>query len=50
MWNLKHDTNELIYERETDAQIEKTHFCQGIRRVGDGRIKSSGLADANCYI
>ena len=21
MWNLKYDTNELIYERETDSQI-----------------------------
>ena len=20
MWNLKHDTNELTYERETDSQ------------------------------
>ena len=22
MWNLKYDTNELIYERETDSQTE----------------------------
>ena len=21
MWNLKHDTNELIYKTETDSQI-----------------------------
>ena len=21
MWNLKYDTNELIYEKETDSQI-----------------------------
>ena len=22
MWNLKHDTNEFIYETETDSQTE----------------------------
>ena len=24
MWNLKYDTNELIYETETDSQTERT--------------------------
>ena len=24
MWNLKHDTNELIYETEIDLQTQKT--------------------------
>ena len=26
MWNLKYDTNELIYETETDLQIWRTDF------------------------
>ena len=26
MWNLKYDTNELIYETETDSQISKTNL------------------------
>ena len=24
MWNLKYDTNELIYETKTDSQSQKT--------------------------
>ena len=24
MWNLKYDTNELIFETETDSQAQKT--------------------------
>ena len=26
MWNLKNDTNELIYKTETDSQTEKTNL------------------------
>ena len=26
MWNLKYDTNELIYETETDSQTQKTNL------------------------
>ena len=26
MWNLKYDTNELIYQRETDSQTWKTNL------------------------
>ena len=26
MWNLKNDTNELIYKTETDAQTQKTNL------------------------
>ena len=25
-WHLKHDTNELIYKTETDAQTKRTDF------------------------
>ena len=28
MWNLKYDTNEVIYETETDSQREQTCGCQ----------------------
>ena len=37
MWNLKYDTNELIYETETDAQIEKTdsQTLPKVNRVGE---------------
>ena len=51
MWNLKYDTNELIYKTETDSQTYKTDFwlIKG-RKVGEKWIGSLGLADANCYI
>ena len=26
MWNLKNDTNELIYKTETESQTEKTNL------------------------
>ena len=29
MWNLKYDTNEPIYETETESQTEQTGGCQG---------------------
>ena len=46
MWNLKYDTNEHIYETETDSQICRTD----LGRAEEGRIESLGLADANYYI
>ena len=27
MWNLKYDSNELIYETETDLQIQTSNLC-----------------------
>ena len=51
MWNLKYDTNELIYKTETDLQHrEQICGCQGEDGVGEGRIVSSGLADTNYFI
>ena len=36
MWNLKYDTNELIYGTETDSQTQRqTYSCQG-GGVGEG--------------
>ena len=39
IWNLKYDTNELIYERETDSQTYRTDlWLPRGRGVGEGRI------------
>ena len=46
MWNLKYDTNKLIYETETDSDTEKRLPVA----KGEGWIRSLGLADANYYI
>ena len=51
MWNLKYDTNELIYETETDSRTQRTDlWLPRGRGVRDGWIGSLGLANANCYI
>ena len=51
MWNLKQDTNEPIYERETtQRQRNQMCGCQGGGRVGEICIGSLGLADANYNI
>ena len=44
MWNLKYDTNEHIYETETD--IGNRLWLPRGRGVGEGRIESLGSADA----
>ena len=46
MWNLKQDLREDTYETETDSDIENKLMVA----KGEGRIGSSGLADANQYI
>ena len=48
MWNLKYDTNEIIYETETEFRIYRTNLClpKG-RELGEGRTGSLGLADVN---
>ena len=58
MWNLKYDTNELIYETETDSQTQRTDLWlprgRGVEGAGqgggEGWIGNLGLADANYYI
>ena len=49
MWNLKKDTNELIYRTEIDSQTLKTNlwFPKGTGE-GLGWIKGLGLVYANC--
>ena len=47
MWNLKYDTNELIYETETDSQTKRTDsWLSGVEGKGE-QTGSLGLADAN---
>jgi len=45
MWNIKYDTNELIYKRETDSQTQNRPV---VAKVGQGerRRGSLWLADA----
>ena len=51
MQNLKYGTNELIYETETDLQKQRTDlYMPRGRKVREGGIESSGLADANYYV
>ena len=44
MWNLNYDTNEFIYEIETDLQLPWSEM------VREGWIGSLGLAYANYYL
>ena len=36
MWNLKHDTNELIYRTETDSQTQRINLWLPRGKVGGG--------------
>ena len=47
MWNLKYDTNELIYKTEIDSQTQRTEpWLLRVQWVEEGWIGSLGLADA----
>ena len=45
MWNLKYDTNELIYETEKDPGTKKTNSSlprrRGLRKGWSGRLRVS---------
>ena len=38
MWNLKYDTNEFIYETDTDSQIQRTKLQLAKGKPGRGGI------------
>ena len=46
MWDLIHDTNELIQETEMDSQTQKANLCLPKGKAG----KCLGLADTNYNI
>ena len=48
MWNLKHNTNQLIYKTKTDSQVQKTDLLPREMGVREVRNESLGLAEANC--
>ena len=48
MCNLKYDTNESIYKRETDSGIKRTDCGQ--QRGREKWTGSLGLANTNCNI
>ena len=50
IWNLKYDTNELIYETVANSQTENKLLVDKGVGVGEGWIGSLGLADAHSYI
>ena len=52
MWNLRCDTNKLIYDTEIDPQIDRIDLWmpEGGMEVGEGYTGSLGLADANYYM
>ena len=47
IWNLVYNTNELICKIETDSGTQRTDLRLPRSGVGEGRIGSVGLADAN---
>ena len=49
MWNLTYDTNQHIYETETDSQIENRPVVAKGEGVGKGRIRSLGSAEVNYH-
>ena len=38
MWNLKYDTNELIYKTQTDSQTQRINLWLARSRAGGGRM------------
>ena len=38
MWNLKNNTNDLIYTTETDSQTQKTNLHLPKGKVGRGKL------------
>ena len=45
MWNLKYDTNELMYGRETDSETQRADWWWPRRRgSGGGKAWESGIS------
>ena len=50
VWNLKDDTNEPLYEIETESGIQRTDWWSPRGRRLDGWIGRLGLAYVNLYM
>ena len=51
MWNLKYDTDALIYKTEGDSQTSETNLRLPKRKWGkEGEIRSLRLADTKYYM
>ena len=50
VWNLKDDTNEPLYEIETESGIQRTDWWSPSGRRLDGWIGRLGLAYVNFYM
>ena len=50
VWNLKDDTNEPLYEIETESGIQRTDWWSPSGRRLDGWIGRLGLAYVNLYM
>ena len=50
MWNLKYDTNELIYKTNRLTDIENKLMVTKGESGREGLIRSLGLADTNYYV
>ena len=50
MWNLKHSTNELTYDTETDSKTEREEWLPRGRRSRGEMDWELGLADAKYYM
>ena len=48
-WNLKTDTNELIYKTETDSWTQRINLRFPKEKGGEGPIRSLGLTDIHYY-
>ena len=49
MWNLKYDTNEPIYNAETDPQASTDLWLPRGRELGEGWRGRLGLANVSYY-
>ena len=47
MWNLKYDTNKLIYKTETDSRRKQIYDYQGERGSGRDKLEGWDFADTN---
>ena len=51
MWNLKYDTNELIYETDTNAQAQKRLVVANGKEAGGGMMGfTAWLAETDIFM